>query len=191
MSRIGGVGPGNTGLELPSIAAEPVDHGTVEIRHRLMHGVRLGIDLPGVLMRVGDVRNPARCSFRLGAEDYTNVHIISGGGGSCTEWRLRGFRRSSGYMARTSFFVDSVRCCRARSGVRDKGMVFRHLNPTHFLDDHVECFYGHQHPDARVGNAFSDSNHVCQRPGRPPIRNRDNLGLGRSRLLGFRLTLSS
>ena len=49
------VGPGAKGLELPPIAAEPVDHGTVEVRHRLMHGARLGIDIGGVLMRIGDV----------------------------------------------------------------------------------------------------------------------------------------
>ena len=52
-----GVGPGATGRELPSIAAEPVDHGTVEVRHRLTYGARLGIDIGGVLMRIGDVRN--------------------------------------------------------------------------------------------------------------------------------------
>ncbi len=49
-----GVGPGTTGLELPSIAAEPVDHGTVEVRRqRLTHGARLGIDIGSVLMRIG------------------------------------------------------------------------------------------------------------------------------------------
>ena len=68
-----GAGPGTTGLELPSMAeseAEPVDLGTVEVRHRLMHGARLGIDIGGVLLRIGDVRNPERCGFRLGAEDW-------------------------------------------------------------------------------------------------------------------------
>ena len=54
-----GAGPGTTGLELPSMAeAEPVDSGTVEVRRRLMHGARLGIDIGGVMMRTGDVRNP-------------------------------------------------------------------------------------------------------------------------------------
>ena len=41
-------------LELPSIAAEPVDHGAVEVGRRLTHGARLGIDISGVLMRIGD-----------------------------------------------------------------------------------------------------------------------------------------
>ena len=46
---------------MPSIAAEPVDHGTVEVRRRLTDGARLGIDIGGVLMRIGDIRNPERC----------------------------------------------------------------------------------------------------------------------------------
>ena len=33
-----GVGPGTTALVLAYIAAEPVGHGTVEVRHRLTHG---------------------------------------------------------------------------------------------------------------------------------------------------------
>ena len=61
-----GVGPGTTGLELPAMAeAEPVDRGTVEVRHRLMHGARLGIDIGGVLMRTGDVRNPDNAASAL------------------------------------------------------------------------------------------------------------------------------
>jgi hypothetical protein len=63
-----GAGPGATGLELPSMAeseAEPVDRGTVEVRHRLMHGARLGIDIGGVLMRIGDVRNPENAASAL------------------------------------------------------------------------------------------------------------------------------
>ena len=42
-------------------------------------------------------------------------------------------------MARTGFLADNVHFCRTRSGVHGKGMVFRHLNLTKFLDDHVEC----------------------------------------------------
>jgi len=60
-----GAGPGTTGLELPSIAAEPVERGTVEVRHRLAHGARLGIDMGGVLMRIGDVRNPEGAASAL------------------------------------------------------------------------------------------------------------------------------
>ena len=63
-----GAGPGTTGLELPSMAeseAAPVDRGTVEVRHRLMHGARLGIDIGGVLMRIGDVRNPENAASAL------------------------------------------------------------------------------------------------------------------------------
>ena len=51
-----GAGPGTTALVLPFIAAEPMDHGTVEVRRRLTHGARLGIDAGGVLVRIGDVR---------------------------------------------------------------------------------------------------------------------------------------
>ena len=51
-----GVGPGTTALVLPVIAAEPVDHGTVEVRHRLTHGARLGIDIGGVRPRIGGSR---------------------------------------------------------------------------------------------------------------------------------------
>jgi len=152
LSRIGALARGTTGLELPSMAeseAEPVDRGTVKVRHRLMHEARLGIDIGCVLMRIRDVRNPERCGFRPGAEDWvammmgslgdTNVHIISRVGGSGTERRLKDFLRSSGFMARTGFLADNVDFCRTRSGMRGKGMVFRHLNSTHFLDDRVEC----------------------------------------------------
>ena len=69
----------------------------------------------------------------------TNVHIISRVGGSGTERRLRECLRSSGFTARTGFLAHNVHFCRTRSGVHGKGMVFRHLNLTHFLDDHVEC----------------------------------------------------
>jgi hypothetical protein len=69
----------------------------------------------------------------------TNVHIISRVGGSGTERRLREFLRSSEFMARTGFLADNVHFCRTRSGMHGKGMVPRHLNLTHFLDDHVEC----------------------------------------------------
>ena len=114
----------------------------VLVRHRLMHGARLGIDIGGVLMRIGDVRNPGRCGFRPGAEDWVAMMIGSLGdsfGGSGTEWRLREFWRSSGFMARTGFLADNVHCCRNRSGMNGKGIVFRHLNLTHCVDDYLEC----------------------------------------------------
>ena len=117
-----------------------------------MHGARLGIDIGGVLMRIGsDVRNLERCGFRPGAEDWVammigslggtrcNVYIISRVGGSGTEWRLRELLRPSGFIARTGFLTDNVHFCRNRSGMNGKGIVFRHVNLTHFLDDHVEC----------------------------------------------------
>ena len=95
-----------------------MDHGTVEVRDRLMHGARLGIGIGGVLMRIGNVRNTVRCGFRRGAEDWvammigiignTSVHIISRVSGSDTEWRLRELLRSSGFMARTGFLADNV-----------------------------------------------------------------------------------
>ena len=75
----------------------------------------------------------------IGSLGNTNVHIISRVGGSGTEWRLREFLRSSGFMARTGFLADNVHFCRNRSGMNGKGMVFIHLNPTRFVDDHVEC----------------------------------------------------
>ena len=37
------------------------------------------------------------------------------------------------------FFADNIHCCRARSGMRSKGVVFRHLQLTHFADDSVNC----------------------------------------------------
>ena len=58
-----GAGPGTTGLELPSMAeseAAPVDRGTVEVGHRFSHGARLGIDIGGVFLRIGDDRNPEK-----------------------------------------------------------------------------------------------------------------------------------
>ena len=63
-----GAGPGATGLELPSMAeseAELVIRGTVEVRHRLIHGARLGIDIGGILMRIGDVRKPEKAASAL------------------------------------------------------------------------------------------------------------------------------
>ena len=42
-------------------------------------------------------------------------------------------------MARTGFLADHVHFCRNRSGMNGKGIVFRHLNLTHFVDDHEEC----------------------------------------------------
>ena len=93
-------------------------HGTVEVTHRLTHGARLGSDVGGVLMRIGDVRNPERCGFRLGAEDrvammvrsigHNNAHIISRASGSGIERRFRDFWMSSGFMARTGSIADYI-----------------------------------------------------------------------------------
>ena len=90
----------------------------------------------------------------IGSLGDTNVRIISRVGGSGTEWRLRAFLRSSGFMARTGFLADNVHFCRTRSGMHGKGMVFRHFNITHFSGRSCGVPYGHQHPDARVGSAF-------------------------------------
>ena len=68
----------------------------------------------------------------------TNVHIISRVSGSGTERRLRDLLRSSGFMPRTGFLAEDVHFCRARSGVHGKGVVFRHFNLTHVMDDHVD-----------------------------------------------------
>ena len=46
-------------------------------------------------------------------------------------------------MARTGLIADIVHFCRARSGVRGKGVVFRHINLTHLLDDRVEIGRAH------------------------------------------------
>ena len=78
-------------------------------------------------------------AMMIGGLGDTNVHIISRVGGSGTEWRLRELLMSSGFMARTGFLADNVHFCRNRSGVNGKGIVFRHLNLTHFVDDHEEC----------------------------------------------------
>ncbi len=126
-----GAGPGAKGLKLPSIAAGPVDHGSADFRHRLTHGARLGIEIGGVLMRVGDVRNPERCGFRPGAEDWvammncslgdTNVHIISRVSGSGTEWRLkdywgrRGSWRGLAFLRTNSTFAAPAVACMARA----------------------------------------------------------------------------
>ena len=42
-------------------------------------------------------------------------------------------------MARTGFLADNVHFCRHRSGMYGKGVLFRHLHLTHFVDDHEEC----------------------------------------------------
>ena len=42
-------------------------------------------------------------------------------------------------MAQTGFLGDNVHFCRTRRGMHGEGMVFIHLNLTHFLDDRVEC----------------------------------------------------
>ena len=44
-------------------------------------------------------------------------------------------------MARTGFLADNVHFRRNRSGMHGKGIVivFRPINLTHFVDDHVEC----------------------------------------------------
>ncbi len=75
----------------------------------------------------------------IGSLGDTNVRIISRVGGSGTEWRLREFLRSSGFMARTGCLADNVHFRRTRTGMHGKGRVFRHLSLTHCLDDHVEC----------------------------------------------------
>ena len=69
----------------------------------------------------------------------TNAHIIIRFSGSGTEARLRNFWLSSGFMARTGFLADNIHFCRARSGVHGKGVVFRHVNRTDFVDDRVDC----------------------------------------------------
>ena len=72
----------------------------------------------------------------IGGLGDTNVHIISRVGGSGTEWRLK---ELLGFMARTGLLADNAQFCRNRSGMNGKGIVFRHLNLTHFVDDHEEC----------------------------------------------------
>ena len=94
MNRIGALARGPVALLSPCIAARPMGHATVEVKRWLPHGARLGIDIGGVWMRVGDVRNPERCGFRPSAEDWvamiiriivnTNMHIISKVSGSGT-----------------------------------------------------------------------------------------------------------
>ena len=132
----------------------------------------------------------------IGSLGNTNVHIISRDSCSGTEWRRRELLRSSGFMAWTGFLADNVHFCRNRSGMNGKGMVFRHLNLTHFLDDHVECLMDISTQTQGSAVLFSDPYRVCQWPGRPTLsdttaRNRHNLGLGGGRLLGFKLTRNS
>ena len=67
----------------------------------------------------------------------TNTHIINKVSGSGA--RLKNFLGSSGFFARTGFLAENVHFCRHRSGMQGKGVVFRHLNLTHFVDDRVEC----------------------------------------------------
>ena len=54
-----GAGRGTAGQEsLPRHEVEPADRGTTELQHGRVHGARSGIDIGGVLMRIGgDVRN--------------------------------------------------------------------------------------------------------------------------------------
>ena len=42
-------------------------------------------------------------------------------------------------MARTGFLADNVHFCRTRRGMHGEGVVFRHLNLTHLVDDNVDC----------------------------------------------------
>ena len=146
---------------------------TVVARHWLPRGARLGIDIGGVLMRIGDVRHPEQCGFRPGAEDWvammiselgaTNTHIISRVSGSGA--RLKVFLESSGFLVRTGFLPEDIHFCRHRSGVQGKGMVFRRLNLTHFVDARIECLT--EIATRRKGRQclFSESDHVRQRPG--------------------------
>ncbi|MFM7986670.1 MAG: hypothetical protein ACKPKO_45880, partial [Candidatus Fonsibacter sp.] len=129
------------------------------------------------------------CSLR-----DTNVHIINRVGGSGTERRLREFLRSSGFMAQTGFIADNAHFCRARSGMRGKGVVFVSLILTHFVDDRVDCL-----TDIRTQTqgsamlclipAMYASGHINRSYRDTTARNRDNLGRGRDRLLGFRFPL--
>ena len=119
----------------------------------------------------------------IGSLGDTNVHIISRVGGSGTERRLREFLRSSEFMARTGFLADNVHFCRTRRGMHGEGMVFRHLNLTHFLDDHVECLTDISTQTQGSAVLVAYPSRVCQWPGRPTLsdttaRNRHNLGLG-------------
>ena len=107
----------------------------------------MGIDLGGVLMRIGYVRHPEQCGFRPGAEDWvammitelgaTNTHIINMVNGSGT--RLKNFLGSSGFFVRTAFLPENIHFCRHRSGVQGKGTVFIRLNLIHFVDDRSDC----------------------------------------------------
>ena len=113
-----------------------------------------------------------------------NTHIIIRVIGSGA--RLRNFLGSSGFFARTGFLAENVHFRRNRSGMQGKGVVLRHLNLTHLLDDRVDCIMDIS-AQTQGSARFSDSDHVCQRPGRPPqldttTRHCDNIGLGRGRL---------
>ena len=132
----------------------------------------------------------------IGGLGDTNVHIISRVGGSGTEWRLREFLRSSGFMARTGFLADNVQICRRRSGMYGKGVLFRHFYLTHFVDDHDECLVDISTQMQGSAMLFSDPYRVCLWPGCPTLldttaRNNHYLRLGGGKLLGFRHTCSS
>ena len=77
--------------------------------------------------------------YETGCLGDTNVHVITRVDGSGTERRLKEFLRSSEFVARTGFLADNAHFCRTRRGMHGEGTVFRHLNLTHFSDDHVEC----------------------------------------------------
>ena len=132
----------------------------------------------------------------IGGLGDTSVHIISRVGGSGTEWRLRELLWSSGLMARTGFLADNAHFCRNCRGMNGKGIVFRHLNLTHFVDDHEECLVDISTQMQGSAVLVSDPYRVCLWPGCPTLldttaRNHHYLRLGGGKLLGFRLTCSS
>ena len=113
----------------------------------------------------GDVRNPGRCGFRPGAEDWvammicrlgdTNVHIIINRvSASGTEWRLKELLRSSGFMARTGLLADNVHFLPRPQWRAWQGRGVQTPQPPPLSGRSRGLPYGHRRPVARVGNAF-------------------------------------
>jgi hypothetical protein len=117
--------------------------------HVLGTGSRLGIDVGGVLIRMGVGRALSRNGFRHGAQQWVKcmvanlgkdaVHIISRVSTDSMKHNIVDYLTSSGFLQDTGFCLDNIHFCRTKAGPDGKGQVFARFGLTHFVDDSVEC----------------------------------------------------
>ena len=82
----------------------------------------------------------------------TNTHIINKVSGSGAS--LKNFLGSWGFFARTGFLAENVHFCRHCNGMQGKGVLFRHLNLTHFVGDRVEWLTDIANQTQRLATLF-------------------------------------